>query len=192
MPFQAPTLFTSNELPSADLRTRSQNIRLLFMLNSPNELLKRLEALKISTTTVEHPAVFTVKEAKSLRGELSGGHSKNLFLKDKKGQLWLLVALEDREINLRALRKSIGSAQLSFAKPELLMEVLGLRPGSVTPFGVINDTSGRVKVVLDKALMTYTILNFHPMINTATTRITPEDLRSFLIYTGHYPLVADL
>ena len=192
MPFQAPTLFTSNELPSADLRTRSQNIRLLFMLNSPTELLKRLEALKISTTTVEHPAVFTVKEAKSLRGELSGGHSKNLFLKDKKGQLWLLVALEDREINLRALRKSIGSAQLSFAKPELLMEVLGLRPGSVTPFGVINDTSGRVKVVLDKALMTYTILNFHPMINTATTRITPEDLRSFLIYTGHYPLVADL
>ena len=192
MPFQAPTLFTSNELPSADLRTRSQNIRLLFMLNSPNELLKRLEALKISTTTVEHPAVFTVKEAKSLRGELSGGHSKNLFLKDKKGQLWLLVALEDREINFKALRTSIGSAQLSFAKPELLMEVLGLRPGSVTPFGVINDTSGRVNVVLDKALMTHTVLNFHPMINTATTRITPDGLRSFLIYTGHYPLVADL
>ena len=192
MPFQAPTLFTSNELPSADLRTRSQNIRLLFMLNSPNELLKRLEALKISTTTVEHPAVFTVKEAKSLRGELSGGHSKNLFLKDKKGQLWLLVALEDREINFKALRTSIGSAQLSFAKPELLMEVLGLRPGSVTPFGVINDTSGRVNVVLDKALMNHTVLNFHPMINTATTRITPDGLRSFLIYTGHYPLVADL
>ena len=154
--------------------------------------MERLEALGISTTTVEHPAVFTVKEAKSLRGELSGGHSKNLFLKDKKGQLWLVVTLEDREINLKALRKSIGSAQLSFAKPELLMEVLGLRPGSVSPFGVINDTSGRVNVVLDKALMTYPVLNFHPMINTATTRITPEDLGSFLIYTGHCPLVADL
>ena len=162
------------------------------MLNSPTELMKRLKALGISTTTVEHPAVFTVHEAKRLRGELSGGHSKNLFLKDKKGQLWLLVALEDREINFKALRTSIGSAQLSFAKPELLMEVLGLRPGSVTPFGVINDTSGRVNVVLDKALMTHTVLNFHPMINTATTRITPDDLRSFLIYTGHYPLVADL
>ena len=154
--------------------------------------MKQLKALGISTTTVEHPAVFTVQEAKRLRGELSGGHSKNLFLKDKKGQLWLLVALEDREINFKALRTSIGSAQLSFAKPELLMEVLGLRPGSVTPFGVINDTSGRVNVVLDKALMNHTVLNFHPMINTATTRITPDDLRSFLIYTGHYPLVADL
>ena len=192
MPFQAPTLFTSNELPGEHLRTRSQNIRLLFMLNSPTELMKQLKALGISTTTVEHPAVFTVQEAKRLRGELSGGHSKNLFLKDKKGQLWLLVALEDREINFKALRTSIGSAQLSFAKPELLMEVLGLRPGSVTPFGVINDTSGRVNVVLDKALMNHTVLNFHPMINTATTRITPDDLRSFLIYTGHYPLVADL
>jgi len=162
------------------------------MLCSRTTLMERLEALGISTTTVEHPAVFTVKEAKSLRGELSGGHSKNLFLKDKKGQLWLVVTLEDREINLKALRKSIGSAQLSFAKPELLMEVLGLRPGSVSPFGVINDTSGRVNVVLDKALMTYPVLNFHPMINTATTRITPEDLGSFLIYTGHCPLVADL
>ena len=192
MPFQAPTLFTSNELPGEHLRTRSQNIRLLFMLNSPTELMKQLKALGISTTTVEHPAVFTVQEAKRLRGELSGGHSKNLFLKDKKGQLWLIVALEDREINFKALRTSIGSAQLSFAKPELLMEVLGLRPGSVTPFGVINDTSGRVNVVLDKALMNHTVLNFHPMINTATTRITPDDLRSFLIYTGHYPLVADL
>ena len=167
-------------------------IRLLFMLNSRSELIQQLEALGISTTTVEHPAVFTVEEAKSLRGDLSGGHSKNLLLKDKKGQLWLIIALEDREINLKALRKSIGSAQLSFAKPELLNEVLGLRPGSVSPFGVINDTSGRVNVVLDKALMTYKVLNFHPMTNTATTQITPKGLESFLRYTGHCPLVADL
>ena len=162
------------------------------MLNSRAELIKQLQALGISTTTVEHPAVFTVEEAKSLRGNLSGGYSKNLFLKDKKGKLWLIVALEDREINLKALRKSIGSAPLSFAKPELLMEVLGLRPGSVTPFGVINDTSGQVSVVLDKELMTYNILNFHPMTNTATTQIKPEALKSFLLHTGHCPLIVDL
>ncbi len=162
------------------------------MLNSRPELIKQLEALGISTTTVEHPPVFTVEDAKSLRGNLSGGHSKNLFLKDKKGDLWLVVALEDRKINLKTLRKSIGSAPLSFAKPELLMEVLGLRPGSVTPFGVINDTSGRVSVVLDKELMSYDILNFHPMTNTATTQIKPEGLESFLHHTGHCPLVADL
>ena len=162
------------------------------MLYSRTELMERLEALGISTTTVEHPAVFTVKEAKSERGAFSGAHSKNLFLKDKKGQLWLVVALEDREINLKSLRKTIGSAQLSFAKPELLMDVLGLKPGSVTPFGVINDTNGRVNVVLDKALMAYGNLNFHPMTNTATTQIKPKGFELFLRYTGHYPLVADL
>ena len=185
------TLFPSNELLDVYLSTLNWEIRLGPMLNSSSDLIGKLQALGISVTTVEHPAVFTVEEAKSLRGDLPGGHSKNLFLKDKNGRLWLVIAFEDREINLKALRKSIGSSQLSFAKPELLMEVLGLKPGSVTPFGVINDKDRRVKVVLDKGLMTCTVLNFHPMTNTATTQIKPDGLQAFLRYTGHCPLIVE-
>ena len=151
------------------------------------KLLARLNGLGIKTETVDHPAVYTVQESKKLRGNLPGAHSKNLFLKDKKRRLWLVVALEDRIVDLKALRKSIGAAQLSFGKPDLLMEVLGIEPGSVTPFSVVNDTENRVTVVLDKGLLAHEILNFHPLINTATTRISPEGLRTFLADTGHVP-----
>ena len=151
------------------------------------KLLARLNGLGIKTETVDHPAVYTVQESKKLRGNLPGAHSKNLFLKDKKRRLWLVVALEDRVVDLKALRKSIGAAQLSFGKPDLLMEVLGIEPGSVTPFSVVNDTENRVTVVLDKGLLAYEILNFHPLINTATTRISPDGLRTFFADTGHVP-----
>lgn len=136
--------------------------------------------------------MFTVAESKRLRGELPGGHCKSLFLKDKKDRLWLVVALEDREIDLKDLRKRIGAANLSFGKPEQLGQVLGIEPGAVTPFAVINDTKGAVTVVLDRAMMGRDLLNYHPLVNTATTAIAPSDLLAFLSATGHEPLNVDL
>jgi len=156
------------------------------------DLMTRFEALGIATTTVRHPAVFTVDESKALRGDLPGGHTKNLFLKDKKGNLWLVVALEGRPIDTKDLRHRIGAAPLSFGRPDLLLEILGIEPGSVTPFAVINDTESRVTVVLDDGLMAFDQLNFHPLTNTATTVISPADLVSFLTDTGHPPRIAAL
>jgi Ala-tRNA(Pro) deacylase len=133
-----------------------------------------------------------VAQAKELRGALPGIHTKNLFLKDKKSQLWLIVAAEDRPINLKDLRQRIGAAALSFARPEVLSEALGITPGSVTPFAVINDPSRRVRVVLDATMMAGARLNFHPLTNTATTGLAPEGLLAFLGACGHPPLVVTL
>jgi Ala-tRNA(Pro) deacylase len=115
------------------------------MENTKEDLFERLNHLGIKTQTVEHLPAYTVEDAKALRGELLGAHSKNLFLKDKKGQLWLIVCLEDRNINMKTLRDKIGSAHLSFGKPDLLMEVLGVLPGSISPFALINDSELRVR-----------------------------------------------
>ena len=174
------------------LEAAEPGVYTLAMTLTRNDLLSRLDALGIVTTTVDHPAVFTVEESKRLRGNLLGGHTKNLFLKDKKGRLWLVVALEDRDVDLKALRKEIGAAQLSFGKPDLLSKVLGLEPGSVTPFGVINDTDGQVTVILDKGLLAFDVLNFHPLTNTATTQISPEGLQIFLRDTRHKPTIIAL
>ncbi len=148
-------------------------------------------ALGIDTKTMRHPAVFTVEEARALRGDLPGWHSKNLFLKDKKGQLWLIVCEEDRPVDLKAFRGRTGAAPLSFAKPELLREVLGVEPGAVTPFAVINDRERRVRVVLDASMLLADVLNFHPLVNTATTAIAPADLLAFLGSCGHEPAIID-
>ena len=123
------------------------------MPTSPEALIAYLDGLGIATTTHTHPPVFTVEEAQALRGTLPGGHCKNLFLKDKKGRLWLVVALEDSKVDLKTLDKRIGSARLSFGNGDLLWEVMGVRPGSVTPFAVINDKDHRVTVVLEQAMM---------------------------------------
>jgi Ala-tRNA(Pro) deacylase len=153
------------------------------------DLLACLEKLGIATTTVEHPPLFTVEQSQALRGEISGGHTKNLFLKDKKDQVFLVVAEEDSDIDMKSLHRRIGSARLSFGKPELLVELLGLIPGAVTPFGAINDTGGRVAIILDEALMRHERLNFHPLENTATTNISGGDLIRFLRHTGHEPRI---
>jgi Ala-tRNA(Pro) deacylase len=153
------------------------------------DLLACLEKLGIATTTVEHPPLFTVEQSQALRGEISGGHTKNLFLKDKKDQVFLVVAEEDSDIDMKSLHRRIGSARLSFGKPELLAELLGLIPGAVTPFGAINDTGGRVAIILDEALMRHERLNFHPLENTATTNISGGDLLRFLRHTGHEPRI---
>ncbi len=153
------------------------------------DLAKCLQELGIATRTVEHPPLFTVEQSRQLRGEIPGGHTKNLFLKDKKDQVFLVVAEEDAEIDMKSLHKRIGSARLSFGKPELLAELFGVVPGSVTPFGAINDAGRRVTVILDAELMRHDRLNFHPLENTATTTIASGDLLSFLRHTGHEPQI---
>ena len=156
------------------------------------ELLAHLDRLGLRVTTFHHPPVFTVEENKALHGAMPGGHCKNLFLKDKKDALWLVVALEDSPIDMKTLGQRIGSARLSFGRPELLREVLGVEPGSVTPFAVINDRENRVTVVLDRALMAQSPLHYHPLINTATTAIAPDELLRFLEAAGHSPRWVDL
>ena len=153
------------------------------------DLFACLDKLGIKTTTVDHPPLFTVGQSQALRGEIPGGHTKNLFLKDKKDKVFLVVAEEDAEIDMKSLHKRIGSARLSFGRPELLAELLGVIPGSVTPFGAINDTARRVSVVLDAGLMRHDSLNFHPLENVATTNIRREDFLTFLRHTGHEPAV---
>lgn len=162
------------------------------MAATEKELHARLADLGIESTTVRHPAVFTVEESKALRGNLPGAHSKNLFLKDKKGTYWLVVTLEDREIDLKTLRRQIGAAQLSFARAERLKETLGVDPGSVTPFALINDTENNVRVVLDAEMMACETLNYHPLTNTASTTITPDGLMTFIRSCGHQPSVVEL
>ncbi len=160
---------------------------------SPETLFRRLDELGISHRSVTHPPVFTVEEAKALRGDLPGGHVKNLFLRNKKGDaMWLVVALEDREIDLKALGERIGAGRVSFCSAERLRTYLGVLPGSVTPLALINDREKRVKVVIDKELLEQNPVNVHPLVNTMTTAISPEDLLRFLEATGHSPEIIDL
>jgi len=159
---------------------------------TPEQLLARLAALGIETRTVNHPPVFTVEESKALRGQLPGGHVKNLFLRDKKGALWLVVAEEDRRVDLKALAQRIGAGKVSFASPERLMRHLGVAPGSVTPFGLINDREVEVRVVIDEALLAQDPVNVHPLTNDRTTAIAPKDLLRFIEACGHRPQVLDL
>ncbi|ESR23911.1 prolyl-tRNA synthetase associated domain-containing protein [Lutibaculum baratangense] len=159
---------------------------------TPDDLFARLDELGIEVETRQHAPLFTVEESQALRGEIPGGHTKNLFLKDKKDRLWLVVAPEDAAVDLKRLPDAIGSARLSFGKAELMEEVLGVVPGSVTPFAIINDTGGRVSVVLSDELLGHEVLNFHPLVNTMTTTIGRDDLVAFLKAENHAPLVATL
>jgi Ala-tRNA(Pro) deacylase len=155
-------------------------------------LINRLGELGIKTVTVSHPPVFTVDEAKRLRGSLPGGHCKSLFLRNKKGEMWLVVTLEDRALDLKALGERIGAGRVSFGSPERLMQHLGVIPGAVTPFAIVNDRERLVKVVLDAEMMRQTPLNYHPLRNDRTTAITPQDLVRFLEAEGHPPRILDL
>jgi len=160
------------------------------MPTSPAELFAYLDRLGIPHRTVTHPAVFTVEEGRELRGAIAGGHTKNLFLRDKKAAPYLVVAAEDAAIELRALHRLLGaSGRFSFGSAELMRELLGVEPGSVTPFAAINDTQHRVTVVLDAAMMEHAVLNFHPLVNTGTTTISRDGLLKFLEATGHPPRI---
>jgi Ala-tRNA(Pro) deacylase len=159
---------------------------------SPGQLFARLDALGIAHRTYTHPPVFTVAEAVALRGQLPGGHCKSLFLKDRKGGLWLVVALEERRIDLKRLADALGAPRFSFGNPELVLQVLGVRPGSVRPFALANDTARRVTVVLDRCMLEHDPLNYHPLENDRTTAIAPSDLLRFIEACGRLPRIVDL
>ncbi len=162
------------------------------MAATREQLFTFLEDLGIVFSTVEHKALHTVEESQALRGEIDGGHSKNLFLKCKKGKLWLVTALEDTQIDLKALAKTFGVGRFSFGKPELLFEMLGVHPGSVTPFSIINDPERKVQLVLDVKMMEEELLNFHPLENIATTSISSENFVKFIKAVGHEPIICEL
>ncbi len=152
---------------------------------TPEDLFHRLQSLGIDTHTVKHPPVFTVEEAKALRGEIRGCHTKNLFLRNKKGAMWLVVCLEDRAVDLKRLAESLESGRLSFGSADRLMKYLGVTPGAVTPFGIVNDNGGAVRVALDRGVLGGGPLNFHPLDNAMTTSIEAEDMLRFLEAERH-------
>ncbi|TFH50036.1 MAG: prolyl-tRNA synthetase associated domain-containing protein [Lysobacterales bacterium] len=156
------------------------------------ELLLLLESLDIAHRTLEHAPVYTVAESRGLRGDFPGGHTKNLFLRNKKGRMWLVTCREDREIDLKALADRLGAGRFSFASAERLMRYLGVVPGAVTPFAVINDRDGVVHVVLDAGLLEHDPVNFHPLDNAMTTAISANGLLRFLEHADHAPEIVDL
>jgi Ala-tRNA(Pro) deacylase len=157
---------------------------------TPDELFAFLDRLGIAHATVSHPALFTVDQSQALRGTIPGGHTKNLFLKDKKGALFLVTALEDAAIELKSLHRRLGAVgRFSFGPADLMRTTLGVEPGAVTPFGALNDRDGRVTIVLDEALMAHDTINAHPLVNTMTTSIGRDDLVAFLRATGHEPRI---
>ena len=160
------------------------------MPKTPDELFAFLSALGIGVTTRQHPPLYTVAESQELRGEISGRHTKNLFLKDKKDNFFLVTVGEDTQVDLKSIHQVIGAAsRVSFGNPEKLMDYLGVVPGAVTAFGVINDEGGQVKAILDEELMSHDVVNGHPVVNTATTSIAPGDLVRFMRATGHDPAI---
>jgi Ala-tRNA(Pro) deacylase len=156
------------------------------------DLFARLSQLGIETHTVEHEAMFTVAQSSKLERELPGAHTKNLFLKDEGCDLYLVVAQASTRVDLKALARTLGARRFSFGKPELLMEALGVVPGAVTAFAVINDAGRRVRMVIDAELLKHDSINCHPLENTATTNIARDDLLRFIRACGHEPRIAVL
>jgi len=146
---------------------------------------------QIPQTTVDHPAVFRVGEGEEIKAGLPGAHTKNLFLKDAKDQLWLISAADKTQIDLKRLPAVIGSARLSFGRAELMEAVLGVTPGSVTAFALVNDAGRQVRFVLDHVLAQAAEVNFHPLTNTATTRVDQAGLRAFFQAVGVTPIIVD-
>jgi Ala-tRNA(Pro) deacylase len=155
---------------------------------TPEDLFARFDALGIRAATTPHRPVFTVEEGRDLKAQMPGGHSKNLFLKDKKGAFFLLCALGDTVIDLNAVSKLIGAGRFSFGNAELLMRRLGVTPGSVTLFALINDPERKVTLILDEGFFGYDLVNFHPLRNDATTAITPADMLKFIESLGRTPI----
>jgi Ala-tRNA(Pro) deacylase len=166
------------QIPSADEREEA--------------LYERLRLMHITWRTHAHVPVFTVEEARNLRGQLPGTHTKNLFLEDKRGNLWLVVAREELRVDLNALSKAIGAPRFSFGRPENLVTALGIAPGAVTPFAMMNAAPGTVTIVLDRGMMDADTLNFHPCRNDRTTAIAAADLVRFLEGSGHAPRIENI
>ena len=171
----------TEDKPNADTRPAYDRDRLLAWM----------AANGVAQTTVDHPAVFRVEEGLELKAAMPGAHTKNLFLKDKKGKLWLISARQDTVIDLKSAHRLIGADRLSFGNETLMHQTLGVRPGSVTAFGLINDADRRVTFVLDHRLAEADVVNFHPLTNTATTAMGQDDFRRFLSLVDHPPLIVD-
>jgi len=159
---------------------------------TPETLMQRLTDAGISFSRHEHPPLRTVEDSKAFRGKMDGTHVKNLYLRDRKKRNFLVVAQEDRDIDLKALPEKIGSDRLSFGSADRLFEFLGVRPGAVSPFTMINDPDRRVTIALDASLLEADMLFFHPLVNDLTLGVTPAGLQSFLAMSGHDPLVITL
>ena len=156
---------------------------------TPDALFAFLDSLGIAHKTVTHAPLFTVEQSQALRGTIPGGHTKNLFLKDKKDAVFLVVAPEEGRVDLKTLHHKLGASRFSFGSAALLEELLGVSPGAVTAFGAINDKAARVNVVVDAGLMQHAVINCHPLVNTMTTSIGSNDLIKFLEATGHSPRI---
>ncbi len=156
---------------------------------APDDLFAYLDSLGIAHSTVTHAPLFTVEQSQALRGTIPGGHTKNLFLKDKRDTVFLVVAPEDGRVDLKSLHHKLGANRFSFGSAALLEELLGVTPGAVTAFGAINDKAARVNVVVDAGLMEHAVINCHPLVNTMTTSIGRDDLVKFLEATGHPPRI---
>ena len=159
---------------------------------TPDDLFAFLDKLGVAHQTTSHPPLFTVEQSQALRGTIPGGHTKNLFLKDKRDAVFLVVAPEDAHVDLKSLHHKLGANRFSFGSAALMEELLGVSPGAVTAFGVINDTQARVNVVLDAGLMRHAVINCHPLVNTMTTSVAREGLVKFLEATGHPPRIEAL
>jgi len=157
----------------------------------PEELFAFLDQLGIAHETVTHPPFFTVEEGRAWHDKIPGAHGKNLFLKDKKDKIWLALLPAEKRADLNRLEKRLGAPRFSFGKPELLLEVLGITPGSVTPFALINDTQRRVTVVVDEDILKAERVNFHPLHNAASTVVRVEDLLKFIHALGYEPIISD-
>jgi Ala-tRNA(Pro) deacylase len=162
------------------------------MQSDRTDLFAYLDGLGIDATTVDHEPVFTVEESRHLHEAIEGAHTKNLFLTGKRGSLFLVVAKEDTKVDLKRLAAELGAGRFSFGKPELLAAVLGVEPGSVTPFALLHDGDGNVRVVVDAALSAYEKVSCHPLVNSATTTLRYADLLSFIRATGHEPEIKTL
>ena len=157
--------------------------------HGPTHLLSRLDELGVAHSTIDHVPVFTVEEARRLRGRLAGAHSKNLFVRDKKERHWLVSCLSERPVDLRWLAAELGTKRLTFCSPRRLVGYLGIRAGAVSPFAVINDHGGVVRVAIDEELLAAEPLNFHPLDNSMTTSVSRAGLLRFLEAEGHPPRI---
>jgi len=160
---------------------------------SPQALLDYLDACALETVKHEHEPLFTVEQSQEHRGRLEGGHTKNLFLKDKKGRLFLLTAQESSDVNLKTLHKLLGaSGRFSFGSADKMEANLGLKPGAVSALGVINDRESNVTFAIDQTLLDHEKINCHPLRNDATVTLLVRDLLDLAEQCGHKAMIVDL
>lgn len=170
----------------------AEQIEELPLPTSPEQLMARLDDLKIPYALHHHKAVFTVAEAETVEHDIPGTHCRNLFLRDKKKNNFLVVLRNETDVDIKKLQPLIGADKLSFGSADRLFEYLGVRPGSVCPYAIVNDTQHQVKIFLEKGMLEGDRVNYHPLLNTMTIGTTPADLLRFIESAGHTPHVIDL